>query len=479
MNPQPEPFRAWHFSYGERVWLVAGLCALLAFGINVEQRTALRRTPMTDLGVFSCAAGAVLSGENLYSVTDWHGWHYQYPPTLAILFIPMALPVPLAPALLDVGVPRTELNTPWGYEIASHRRFFGLHAENAPFFCIVAAWYAISVILIFLSAHTLACALEKRRLRDPPPDEPNERRRWWRLRLWPLLVCAGSLGTDLSRGQVDVVMLAAMSFAIYLAATGREWRAGFWLSLPATVKLFPVLLIIYPLWRRKWRMIAGAAAGLVLALAVLPAMTMGTGRTVELYRNWIQVLAGPALGQGTDISRVRELTGMAGTDNQSLLAFLHNWRYHDLPRQQRPQEAPAVERHAAYAIGALLLLGITLAIGSRRRDTPRELLVAAGLLIGVALVVNPVSHNFYFLLLLPLVTGLLHRGLERPARRVATLLPLLVLVVFMLTDVMARMPVIGPWLRDIGLPLLSVVGMMAAGTVLLRANPERNHLLAA
>jgi hypothetical protein len=468
MNTKPESPGAWHFSGRERLWLAVGLFALLAFGVNVEQRTALRRTPMTDLGVFSCAAGAVWSGENLYTITDWHGWHYQYPPALAILFAPMALPVPIAPPILDVGVARTESNTPWGYDIASHRRFYGLHWENARFFCIVAIWYILSVALILLSAHALACALERRNLKDPPPEGRRERRRWWWLRTLPLLVCAGSLGTDLSRGQVDVVMLAAMSFGIYLAAAGREWKAGFWLSLPATVKLFPVLLMIYPVWRRRWRMIAGAAVGIVLAIAILPALALGPARTIELYQNWVQVLAKPALGQGADTSRTRELTGMAGTDNQSLLAFIHNWRYHGLPRQQRPPQAPRIERFAAYAIGALMLLGVTLAIGTRWRHTPGDLLIIAGLLIGVALVVNPVSHNYYFLLLLPLVAGLLNRGLRDPAGLAPDLKMLLVVAVFMLTDMVARLPAIGPWLRDLGLPLLSLVAMMAMGAMALR-----------
>jgi len=476
MSASHEPIRAWHFSRQERVGLVIGLIALLAFGANVEQRTALRRTPMTDLGVFACAAGACRTGQNIYTITDWHGWHYQYPPALAIMFIPLALRVPTVPTILAAGVARTELNTPWGYEVASHRRFFGLHAENAWFFWIVAVWYILSVTLIFLSAHALACALEKRSLKDPPPAGPRERRRWWWLRMLPLLVCAGSLGTDLSRGQVDVLMLAVMSLGIYLAAAGRGLAAGFWLSLPATIKLFPALLIIYSVWRRRWRMLAGSAAGIVVALAILPLLALGPARTIDLYQNWVQVLAKPALGQGTDTSRVRELTGMAGTDNQSLLAFIHNWRYHDLPRQQRPQQAAPVERFVAYAVGALMLLGVILAMGCQRPDSPRDLLIVAGLLIGVAIVVNPVSHNYYFLLLLPLIAGLLDRGLEDPGCHASNLKMLLVVAVFMLTDMVARLPVVGPWLRDLGVPMLSLLGIIAVGAMELRKQSQSKSL---
>ena len=291
------PTRSWRFTRREKIWLGVGLFALLAFGANVEQRTALRRTPMTDLGVFSAAAGAVLSGDNLYTITDWHGWHYHYPPALAILFTPLAIPVPVAPGPLPAGVVRTAANTPWGYGIPGHHRFFGLHAENARFFCIVGIWYAVTVALIFLSGHLLASALEGRGFKEGPPIEPSERRRWWWLRLLPLLICAGSLATNLSRGQTDCLMLASIALGIYLAASGREGKAGLWLSLPATVKLFPVLLIIYPVWRLRLRMITGAIAGIVLAIAILPVVTLGPSRTSQLYREWFELLAKPALGQ--------------------------------------------------------------------------------------------------------------------------------------------------------------------------------------
>jgi hypothetical protein len=464
----PDRTGSWHFSRCERGWLALSAFAILAFGVNLEQRTALRRSPMTDLGVFSCAAGAVLSGQDLYTITDWHGWHYQYPPALAILFIPLELPVPTPPAALGPGEVRTEANTPWGYGIANHRRFFGLHAENARFFCIVALWYLLSVALILLSAHVLACTLERCGLRDPPPAEGRERRRWWALRTLPLLICAGSLGGELSRGQVNVLMLAAIVFAIHLAASGRGFKAGFWLSLPAAVKIFPAILLVYPICRRQWRMLFGVMAGLVFAMALLPATALGLKHTRDMYQDWLEVLAKPALGQSKNTSRQQELTGMGSTDNQSLLAFVHNWHYYDLPRRQRPILADPVERNISYAVGGALLLAVLLAIGTRRPQTPCDALISVGLLVGASLVVSPVSHSEYYQLLMPLVAGLLYRALEAPAR--ASKLKLLaVLAAFTLIDLGSRLPFPGPWLRELGLPLLSMVGLMAAGAMTLTA----------
>src|SRR5215468_3173636 len=117
-------------------------------------------------------------------------------------------------------------------------------------------------------------------------------------------------------------------------------------------------------------MLAGVAAGLVMGLALLPAAALGPQRTVDLYCTWVDVILKPGLGHGTDTSRADELTSMNGTDNQSALAFMHNWRYHNLRRDRRPPDAAAAARRATYATGALALLGIGWISGVRRRDSP-------------------------------------------------------------------------------------------------------------
>ena len=463
MNATPEKPRGWRFSRAEKIGLSLGLVAVLAFGINLEQRTALRRTPMTDLGVFACAAWAVRSGDNPYAISDWHGWHYQYPLTLAILFTPLAHPVPTPPPALAPGERRTEANTPWGYPIDGHRHYVGLNTENTRFFWIVAIWYLISVLLFPLSAHLLACTLEKQSWLAPPPDEKTKRRRWWAMRWLPLLVCAGSVGTELSRGQMDVLMLAVIALGLYLAAQGRDLTAGLCIAFPATIKLFPPLLLLYPIWRRRWRMTAGMVTGLVVCLAILPAAMLGPKRTVELYRVWIEVLAKPALGHGTDTSRARELTSMNATDNQSLLSAIHNWRYYHLSRKQLPAEAAPWERQTAYAVGALMLAGVGLAARTRRQDSPREMLIIAGLLIGLAFVISPTVHNFYHLLMLPLVAALIERAL----RRGSGWKPFVPIIIFMLVDILFPLPILTHELRHWGVPLLSLIYLLCAGALAL------------
>jgi hypothetical protein len=457
----------WHWSRGERRWLILALCATVAFGGYLERRTALRTAPMTDLGVFANAAWAVRTGGNLYSTTDCHGWHYQYPPLFAIVFAPLADPPPPPLPPLAPGEVRIAANTPWGYPVEGSQ-FFGLHRVNARYFIVTAVWYLLSVLGICFSAHALASALEGRALREAPPVEEGARRRWWGLRLLPLLVCAGSLGTDLSRGQVDIAMLTIISAALYLASRGRTLVSGLCLAIPAAVKLFPPFLLLYPVWRRRWRMAAGVVLGLALGLVAVPAAVFGPRHAVEVYQTWFEVLAKPALGTGSDRSRAAELTDMSATDNQSLLAAIHNWQHLDTPREARPGQCAPAARLAVYGIGALALAGIGFAAGWRRQDSSRDLLIFAGLLIGLALVVSPIVHNYYYLLLLPLVMALLDRHWEQhPECRGLRILPWS-LVLFLAMDLLTRLPEIGPWLRDIGGPVLSVIVLMCVGGSVVR-----------
>ncbi len=101
---------------------------------------------------------------------------------------------------------------------------------------------------MFLSAHALACALEGRPSYEAPPSEKDPRRRWWALRSIPILICITSVGTDFSRGQVDLVMLAAISLAIYFASREQGLTAGVLLSVPAGCD-------------QKWRSVEGELRG--------------------------------------------------------------------------------------------------------------------------------------------------------------------------------------------------------------------------
>ena len=105
----------WRFERSEKIALTIVVASVFIFGLHIERRTALRRTLcFTDLGVYTRAAWAVCSGENLYTVSDSNGLHYNYPPAFAILFTPLAHP----PWTLAPEEERTDAATPWGHDVA-------------------------------------------------------------------------------------------------------------------------------------------------------------------------------------------------------------------------------------------------------------------------------------------------------------------------------------------------------------------------
>src|SRR5207253_10554997 len=65
---------------------------VVGFGYAVEVRGALLTYRWSDLSVFLRAAWAVEQGEDLYEITDDKGLHYNYPPLLVILLVPLADP---------------------------------------------------------------------------------------------------------------------------------------------------------------------------------------------------------------------------------------------------------------------------------------------------------------------------------------------------------------------------------------------------
>ena len=214
--------------------------------------------------------------------------------------------------------------------------------------------------------------------------------------------------------------------------------------------------------------------GLALLLVVLPVAALGPKRAADSYRTFVTVLVKPGLGAGPDRSRAQELTNMGGTDNQSLLATLHRWNN---PPGQRPLKATPIERFTSLAIGGLMLVGWSFVAGWRRDDSPRELALLFGTLMGITLVLSPVSHNYYFLLLLPLIAGLVDESLTRHLQGSRDWTIILSLSAFMVIDILARLPRIGGWLREMGLPLLSMVGLIYLGALLVyrhRRNPTRD-----
>jgi hypothetical protein len=384
-DPRQEPLRR-----GERLALIAFVVVLVVFGVIVEHRSAFQHTRKGDLNVFLRAGWAVRANADLYAVTDNNNFHYHYPPLLAILAVPLAD----APAGADRnGMP--------------------------PYFVSVAICYLLNLLFLAFAIHHLARALEQTPAGRLRLNWPAGSRGWWALRMTPILACIIPLGHTLSRGQVNLLLLAL--FAGFLADLlhGRNFRSGMWLAGAICIKVIPAYLLLLPLWRRDGRCLAGCAVGLVLGLLVVPGIFLGPNRTIACYHEMTRTVLLPGLGGGDDTSRAVELTNQTATEGQSILTVLHNTLHYDLAT--RPAKASPALRHLSYFLGGLLTLTALTAFGWRRGErgcvsAPSDgidLVLFFGVLAVNMLLISPVCHLHYFSLLLPLVMALAaHRWQE-------------------------------------------------------------------
>jgi hypothetical protein len=362
----------------ERALLGAFVAAVVGFGVLVEWRTAFRSRRMGDLDCFLRAGWAVLVGVDLYDIKVENGWHYNYPPLYAIFMMPLADP--------PLGTDRT------GY---------------VPFPVAVAIFYLLNVVCAVLAAHLLSSALEQRADDPAYRQQPRSCRRWWALRVWPALVCLPPLGNSAMKGQVNLQILALLSAWIACQVAGRRLRAGFFLAIAISIKVIPVYLLVYPLWRRDGRALAGCGLGLALGLVALPLAVLGPQRLVAEYEHYGQVLFGPLLHLNDDKSRAKELLGVNATDAVGIKNVIHNWLYPE--RTRRPQEYLAAETWAYRILGVLMTLAVLGPLSRKRRAEIWTETHELAALVTLMVAFSPVSHVHYYCFCLPLVSSLLFR----------------------------------------------------------------------
>jgi hypothetical protein len=285
------------------------------------------------------------------------------------------------------------------------------------------------------------------------------------LRLLPVLACLPPIGSDLVRGQVNLLLLAALCGLMACLVRGRSWQAGLCLAGAICLKVFPAFLLVYPLWRRDYRCLAGCALGLLVGLAVIPAAVFGPVRAWDQYRTFVTVTLAPGMGDHADESRSTELTGVTSTDTQAFLAVIHNTMHPS--RETRPMWVSPWVRATHWLLGGLLT-GITLIMAGRRGPvaSPDTVLALGGLVL-LMILLSPVCHMHYFLLALPVIMGLVSFRWNRHGfTRLGVGLSLL-LAINLVANILPRLPGL-ELLRDFGVVTYSTLLLWLAAVLLLR-----------
>ena len=187
------------------VLLTATLALIVGLGVNTVYRAAIWPIQRTDFTVYQLAGQAVLDGADIYQVRNVRGWAYVSPPPFAILMTPFAL-----------------LSVFWGALI----------------------WYLISVALIIW-----ALVMCVRTVRSAFSVDGH----LLILLIVPIVLLLVWFMSGLTRGQASVLLMWLVLAAFCWHWEGNELRGGACLAGAVLLKVFPIVLLGYFVWSRKWK----------------------------------------------------------------------------------------------------------------------------------------------------------------------------------------------------------------------------------
>ncbi len=353
MPPTPSRWRTMRVLF----WAVLAL-VLVVWGLT-DVRNRGRWDPatplnhMTDLTVYTEAGAAFFDGRDPYAVSNPRGWHYLYPPLLAITLAPLS-----------------SLDSQWQ----------------------VVIWYFFNLAVAW------GCCYESLRLlRLVKPAALFAAPRWLvgltaAAMLFPALNC-------LQRGQVGLLVTYFVLLGLRLTLGGRSWlgwaAGGFALALAITIKLTPIMPALFLVallglpvvmgWNRSKlpqaaTLLGGLTAGLVLFLLLLPAAAVGWSANLHHLHRFVELIV-----LNHDVGGENDLT-YHSVRNQSLtnavyrlgnwVAFAWDGGPDDLAEPKpgetvvMPMDQPIV--HRVLMVIRLGLLVLLTAVGWRARGAARH-----------------------------------------------------------------------------------------------------------
>lgn len=208
--------------------------------------------------------------------------------------------------------------------------------------------------------------------------------------------------SSLLLGQINFVLLLLITGALYLAAAraptpARDVLSGLLLGLAAVIKVYPGVLALSFVLRRRWYALAGVALGVGLALAAELLISQHLGNTMFFFT---QVL--PSLSSG--ISQFPVNTSIWPTMLRLFTTNEFNFAYQTTTNYVTITTRPLINAptlgYALAALAALLVAGGTgwALLRAPQRDVRQQLWFDFALLICTCLLVFPLIHDHYYTL---------------------------------------------------------------------------------
>ena len=228
-------------------------------------------------------------------------------------------------------------------------------------------------------------------------------------------------------GQPNLVLLALMLGGFWLLQHRRPIAAGSLFALATAIKVFPIAVLPYLVWRRHWLSAASVAAFLGIFLVLVPAPIRGAQRNIDELVTYARGMIGTSSEKGFGQRDTQNWSWV----NQSVIAVTHrlvrpvNFNQDDVSKPPQTMNIVSVDFKTANAIVvivmALIGLGFIAVLPRRANMTPRSTAAELGILFCLMTIASPLARQYYFIWLYFPMTVLMHRAAFDPRERVRRL----------------------------------------------------------
>jgi hypothetical protein len=307
-----------------------------------------------------------------------------------------------------------------------HAYFAFLYPPPAAILLAIPAFFGKVPLYLCLSLLNVAAWWMTAQLSNAMTGDGKVLNRW--LVVLPSVVMISFTFDMFDLGQPNLVLLALMLLGFWFLQHGRSWSSGSLFALATAIKVFPVAVLPYLVWRRQWASAASMAICLFVFLIVIPTPVRGFQHNLSELKTWYQGMVGSSSEAGFGQRDDQNWSWM----NQSLISLTHRLTRPVDYNQDNPNNAPAYMNllDLDFKTANWVVVGVSLMIGlgfiavmpPAPRRTPRSDAEELGILFCLMTVASPLARQYYFIWLFFPLTVLLHRAAcdPRAAARRAT-----------------------------------------------------------
>ena len=343
---------------------------MLVVFVTVPIWHSVRGHSTKDYWVWYQTGQTVLQGGEIYP-DRWHKFPFMYPPPCALFLAPIA------------GLGQTGL---------------------------------VVVLALVIAAAWICAILFSVRLTTEDP-----RRADLLVYLVPGLIMGAHVWGNFLLGQPSLVLLALMLGAFLALQRKFHWLAGALVALAAAIKAFPIIAIVYLIYRRYWIAVASLVLSLIFLLIVLPIPFRGLALAKQDLQRWSSGMLfkydESGVGQRLGRSNSWKNQSIWGVANRLLRHVEYDHKYE--PHEPVYANFAELDFQTVNAIILVCALGLGLAfIAAMPRAPARNAETDAiefALLLLLILVFTPLSFGYLFAWLLYPLTVVVQRLLTSPA----------------------------------------------------------------